>query len=156
MTTRSKRSAKSTGIEALIGQDGDLLKRFGDPSVGLPHLTDDERRDLMAHFLGCLTWRMVCDATGLDYGSLPRAGQFMSRKGIEPCALTVHPNGIPHGPHPGAYEGSIGTERTDELAVMIDTFRPLRLTTQAVSIEDDAYPYSWLHDAATSRERETL
>ena len=76
------------------------------------------------------------------------AGNFMSRKGIEPGAVTVHPNGIPHGPHPGTYEGSIGKDRTDELAVMVDTFRPLRMTEHAVLIEDDAYPYSWLPDAA--------
>ena len=50
----------------------------------------------------------------------------MSRKGIEPASFTVHPNGIPHGPHPGTYEGSIGKTRTDELAVMVDTFRPLQ------------------------------
>ncbi|MBF2048051.1 MAG: homogentisate 1,2-dioxygenase [Elainella sp. C42_A2020_010] len=70
-------------------------------------------------------------------------GNFMSRKGIEPASITVHPNGIPHGPHPGMYEGSIGKERTDELAVMIDTFRPLQLTRQAVDIEDMQYPLSW-------------
>jgi homogentisate 1,2-dioxygenase len=71
-------------------------------------------------------------------------GDFMSRKGIERASLTVHPNGIPHGPHPGTYEGSIGKERTEELAVMVDTFRPLRLTRQAVEIEDAGYAYSWL------------
>jgi homogentisate 1,2-dioxygenase len=71
-------------------------------------------------------------------------GQFMSRKGIDRASLTVHPGGIPHGPHPGMYEGSIGKERTDELAVMIDTFRPLRLTQNAVSLEDKDYSYSWL------------
>jgi homogentisate 1,2-dioxygenase len=67
----------------------------------------------------------------------------MSRKGIERASFTVHPNGIPHGPHPGTYEGSIGKERTDELAVMVDTFRPLRMTTHAVALEDESYPYSW-------------
>ncbi|HSM55198.1 MAG TPA: homogentisate 1,2-dioxygenase [Candidatus Sulfomarinibacteraceae bacterium] len=71
-------------------------------------------------------------------------GDFMSRKGIERSSITVHPNGIPHGPHPGTYEGSIGKERTEETAVMIDTFRPLRLTTYALDLEDDAYIYSWL------------
>ncbi len=70
-------------------------------------------------------------------------GDFMSRKGVEQAAITVHPNGIPHGPHPGTYEGSIGKERTDELAVMVDTFRPLRMTRQAVEMEDGEYPYSW-------------
>jgi homogentisate 1,2-dioxygenase len=77
-------------------------------------------------------------------------GDFMSRKGVEVAAFTVHPNGIPHGPHPGTYEGSIGKPRTEELAVMVDTFRPLKLTTHAVATEDERYPFSWLdhhHDA---------
>ena len=71
-------------------------------------------------------------------------GDFMSRKGIERASLTVHPNGIPHGPHPGTYEGSIGKTRTEELAVMVDTFRPLRLTRHALEMEDEGYVYSWL------------
>ncbi len=71
-------------------------------------------------------------------------GDFMSRKGIERASFTVHPNGIPHGPHPGTYEGSIGREKTEELAVMVDTFRPLRLTGHALEIEDEDYAYSWL------------
>lgn len=70
-------------------------------------------------------------------------GDFMSRKGIERASITVHPNGIPHGPHPGTYEGSIGKERTEELAVMVDTFRPLRVTEEAAGLEDEAYPKSW-------------
>jgi homogentisate 1,2-dioxygenase len=71
-------------------------------------------------------------------------GDFMSRKGVERGSFTVHPNGIPHGPHPGRYEGSIGKEKTDEYAVMVDTFRPLRLTKQALALEDKDYAYSWL------------
>lgn len=71
-------------------------------------------------------------------------GDFMSRKGIERASLTVHPNGIPHGPHPGTYEGSIGKTRTEELAVMVDTFRPLRITRAARDLEDDNYAFSWL------------
>jgi len=71
------------------------------------------------------------------------AGSFMSRRGIEPASITVHPGGLPHGPHPGLYEDSIGKERTEELAVMIDTFRPLQLTTQAAALADPQYPYSW-------------
>ena len=67
----------------------------------------------------------------------------MSRKGIESAAFTVHPSGIPHGPHPGTYEGSIGKTHTDELAVMVDTFRPLRLTTFATAVSDEHYPFSW-------------
>ena len=71
-------------------------------------------------------------------------GDFMSRKGIERASLTVHPNGIPHGPHPGTYEGSIGKSVTEELAVMVDTFRPLRIAKAARPMEDEAYAYSWL------------
>ena len=71
-------------------------------------------------------------------------GDFMSRKGIERASFTVHPNGIPHGPHPGTYEGSIGKTRTEELAVMVDTFRPLRVTRAARELEDPNYAYSWL------------
>lgn len=70
-------------------------------------------------------------------------GNFMSRKGIDRAALTIHPNGIPHGPHPGTYEGSIGKEATDELAVMVDTFRPLRLTKAAAAFENPDYFQSW-------------
>jgi homogentisate 1,2-dioxygenase len=71
------------------------------------------------------------------------AGEFMSRKGVEAASFTVHPNGIPHGPHPGTYEGSIGKKETHELAVMIDTFRPLLLTKSALSLEDESYALSW-------------
>jgi homogentisate 1,2-dioxygenase len=70
-------------------------------------------------------------------------GDFMSRKGISEASITVHPNGIPHGPHPGTYEGSIGKQRTEELAVMVDTFKPLNICKIAQSIEDLNYPYSW-------------
>ncbi len=63
-------------------------------------------------------------------------GDFMSRKGIDRGSFTVHPNGIPHGPHPGTYEASIGKARTEELAVMVDTFRPLRMTRQSHGYED--------------------
>ncbi len=56
----------------------------------------------------------------------------------------MHPSGIPHGPHPGTVEASIGKEATEELAVMIDTFHPLTLTRQAAEMEDERYPYSWL------------
>ncbi len=73
-------------------------------------------------------------------------GNFMSRKGIERASLTIHPNGIPHGPHPGTYEGSIGKKETHELAVMVDTFAPLKLTKQALEMEDTQYAYSWIED----------
>lgn len=70
-------------------------------------------------------------------------GDFMSRTGIGPGYLTLHPGGIPHGPHPGTYEASIGQSKTEELAVMIDTFRPLMVTEEAMKIDDGAYYRSW-------------
>jgi homogentisate 1,2-dioxygenase len=70
-------------------------------------------------------------------------GDFTSRRGIQPESISLHPAGITHGPHPGTYETSIGTERTEELAVMIDCYPPFRLTTAAVSVEDHAYHDSW-------------
>ncbi len=68
----------------------------------------------------------------------------MSRKGIEFGSVTHHPDGIPHGPHPGRYEASIGQKWTNELAVMMDSFRPLRVAKPARKIEDPGYHRSWL------------
>jgi homogentisate 1,2-dioxygenase len=70
-------------------------------------------------------------------------GNFTSRRGVGPGAISLHPAGIPHGPHPGAYEASIGTKSTRELAVMIDTFAPLRATSAALASEDPGYHESW-------------
>jgi homogentisate 1,2-dioxygenase len=70
-------------------------------------------------------------------------GNFTSRRGVGPGSISLHPSGISHGPHPGAYEASIGTTRTDELAVMIDTFLPLMPTAQAANIEQPGYHASW-------------
>lgn len=70
-------------------------------------------------------------------------GDFMSRKSVVKGQITLHPGGIPHGPHPGTVEKSIGKEKTEELAVMIDPFRPLMLTEEAIQIEDPAYYKSW-------------
>jgi homogentisate 1,2-dioxygenase len=72
-------------------------------------------------------------------------GDFMSRNDIEIGQITLHPSGIPHGPHPGAYERSIGKKSTEELAVMVDTFKPLKLTEQALKIEIKEYYKSWMH-----------
>jgi homogentisate 1,2-dioxygenase len=72
-------------------------------------------------------------------------GDFMSRNDIEMGQITLHPAGIPHGPHPGAYERSIGKKQTEELAVMVDTFKPLKLTQQAVDIELKNYYKTWIH-----------
>ncbi|TDS58215.1 homogentisate 1,2-dioxygenase [Myroides indicus] len=71
-------------------------------------------------------------------------GDFMSRNDIAPGHISLHPAGIPHGPHPGAAERSIGEVKTEELAVMVDTFKPLMLTEEAMGIADEQYYQSWL------------
>ena len=70
-------------------------------------------------------------------------GDFMSRKNVTRGMLTLHPAGIPHGPHPGAVQKSIGKKETQELAVMVDTFHPLQLTVDAIAIENERYVMSW-------------
>jgi homogentisate 1,2-dioxygenase len=71
-------------------------------------------------------------------------GEFMSRKHVEQGQITLHPTGIPHGPHPGAVEKSIGQKETNELAFMLDTFNPLKITKQALELEDKDYYKSWI------------
>ncbi len=71
-------------------------------------------------------------------------GNFMSRKGIDRGSFTLHPGGLPHGPHPGTVEKSIGAKETEEYAVMLDTFRPLFVTEEGLPYVDEKYPYSWL------------
>lgn len=71
-------------------------------------------------------------------------GDFMSRNDIGPGHISLHPAGIPHGPHPGAMERSIGKKDTDELAVMVDTFKPLMVTEEALRIDDGKYWNSWI------------
>ena len=71
-------------------------------------------------------------------------GDFMSRNHVEKGYISLHPGGIPHGPHPGAYERSIGQKETLELAVMVDTFKPLKITQAAIDMQDETYAYSWL------------
>ena len=73
-------------------------------------------------------------------------GDFMSRKSVVQGQITLHPGGIPHGPRPGTVENSIGKEKTEELAVMIDPFKPLMLTEDAIAIEDESYHKSWQHN----------
>jgi homogentisate 1,2-dioxygenase len=84
------------------------------------------------------------------------AGNFMSRRGVDIASFTLHPAGIPHGPHPGTAEASIGKEATEELAVMVDTFNPLQITRQAAELDDDRYPYSWLPPEDASGEAREL
>ncbi|AGA25465.1 homogentisate 1,2-dioxygenase [Singulisphaera acidiphila] len=71
-------------------------------------------------------------------------GRFGSRRGVEEGSLTLHPRGIPHGPHPGTIVASRDQTRTDELAVMVDTAQSLSLTRQAAGLDDPKYPFSWL------------
>jgi homogentisate 1,2-dioxygenase len=73
-------------------------------------------------------------------------GDFMSRTNIAAGHISLHPAGIPHGPHPGTYEASIGQKETAELAVMIDTFKPLMVTENAIKIDDGQYYKSWVKD----------
>jgi homogentisate 1,2-dioxygenase len=72
------------------------------------------------------------------------SSEFMSRKGIEYGSITLHPDGIPHGPHPGRAEASIGAKATNELAVMMDSFRPLKIAREFLAYEDENYQFSWL------------
>ena len=72
------------------------------------------------------------------------SSEFMSRKGIEYGSITHHPDGLPHGPHPGRTEASIGAKYTNELAVMMDSFKPLKVAKAAMAIEDPKYHKSWL------------
>ncbi len=71
-------------------------------------------------------------------------GNFMSRRGINQYDITLHPSGLPHGPQPGATEASIGKEKTEELAVMVDTFHPLQVAVAALELEKPEYMASWL------------
>jgi homogentisate 1,2-dioxygenase len=76
-------------------------------------------------------------------------GHFMSRKGIEKYDISLHPFGLPHGPQPGATEASIGKEKTEELAVMVDTFKPLHIATDALEFEKPEYMNTWLEGDPT-------
>ncbi len=82
-------------------------------------------------------------------------GNFMSRKGIDRYDVTLHPSGLPHGPQPGATEASIGKQKTDELAVMVDTFRPLQVTVDAQEFEKPEYQASWMEEVEQPREGTT-
>jgi homogentisate 1,2-dioxygenase len=72
------------------------------------------------------------------------SSEFMSRKGIKYGSITHHPDGLPHGPHPGRAEASMSARGTDEYAVMMDSFRPLKIAMSVGTIEDKAYQTSWV------------
>ena len=78
-------------------------------------------------------------------------GDFMSRNNIQKGQITLHPGGIPHGPHPGAIERSIGKKSTEELAVMIDPFQPVQITEEALKIDVKDYYKSWLEELEMSK-----
>jgi homogentisate 1,2-dioxygenase len=80
------------------------------------------------------------------------SGEFGSRKGIDVGSITLHPSGLPHGPQPGLAEKSIGQAYTNELAVMCDTFRPLRLSALARELDDGAYWRSWAQSSPANAE----
>jgi len=79
------------------------------------------------------------------------SGNFMSRRGVEEGSITLHAAGAPHGPQPGAVEASLGKTSTDEIAVMVDTFKPLRLAPSALEVEDEQYFRSWLESPSPVR-----
>ena len=79
-------------------------------------------------------------------------GDYAARKGVEIGSFTLHPSGLPHGPQPGTVEKTLGMTRTDELAVMCDTFRPLKLTTLSRDLDDPSYAYSWYEAILSVRE----
>jgi homogentisate 1,2-dioxygenase len=78
------------------------------------------------------------------------SGEFGSRKGVGLGSITLHPSGLPHGPQPGLVERALGARRTEELAVMCDTFHPLKLSTLARDLDDPAYALSWKTDERAS------
>ena len=82
------------------------------------------------------------------------SGKFGSRRGVDVGSITLHPSGLPHGPQPGLAEKSIGTHETHELAVMCDTFHPLKLTKFAKDLDDGKYAYSWYENAHESSDAE--
>ena len=77
-------------------------------------------------------------------------GNYAARRGVDVGSITLHPSGLPHGPQPGAVENALGAKSTDEMAVMCDTFRPLKLTTLARDLDDPGYALSWYDEPATA------
>jgi homogentisate 1,2-dioxygenase len=84
------------------------------------------------------------------------SGNFGSRKGVDVGSITLHPSGLPHGPQPGLAEKSIGMHETSELAVMCDTFHPLKLTKFAKELDDGRYWHSWYENAQDGGAADTV
>jgi homogentisate 1,2-dioxygenase len=147
----------------VVGWDGFVypfafpIEKFA-PKTGMVHLPPTVHATFEGHgFLVCSFVPRLLDthpqaipcpyphsSVDCDEVILYLRGNFTSRRGVGPGALSLHPAGIAHGPHPGAYEASIGTKKTDELAVMCDTFQPLAPTAQATNLEEAGYHESWL------------
>jgi homogentisate 1,2-dioxygenase len=147
----------------VVGWDGALypfafpILRF-QPRVGAVHLPPTWHGTFAAR--GALVCSFVPRPLDFHPGAVPcpyphasvdvdevifyAAGRFTSRRGVGPGSLSHHPAGTPHGPHPGAYEGSIGQRETDELAVMLDCHAPLTATPEALTVEDAGYEESFL------------
>ncbi|HEY8088347.1 MAG TPA: homogentisate 1,2-dioxygenase [Polyangiaceae bacterium] len=146
----------------VVGWDGFVypfafaIEKF-QPKVGLVHLPPTIHATFEGRgFLVCSFVPRVVDfhpqaipcpyphsSVDCDEVILYLRGNFTSRRGVGPGAISLHPAGVAHGPHPGAYEASVGTTRTDELAVMCDTFERLVPTAQAASLEEPGYHDSW-------------
>jgi homogentisate 1,2-dioxygenase len=153
----------------VVGWDGALypfafpILRF-QPRVGAVHLPPTWHGTFAAR--GILVCSFVPRPLDFHPGAIPcpyphssvdvdevifyAAGRFTSRKGVGPASLSHHPAGVPHGPHPGAYESSIGQRETDELAVMLDCYRPLAATPEALAVEDPGYEESFLGEGPGS------
>jgi homogentisate 1,2-dioxygenase len=163
---RFVRRVPSSDPFAVAGWDGTVwpfafpIRNF-QPKTGLVHLPPTVHATFAAR--GALVCSFVPRATDTHPDAIPCPyphanvdcdevlyyvdGDFTSRRGVGPRALSLHPAGIPHGPHPGAYEASIGTRSTNELAVMLDTFLPLRLTSRSAALEEPGYHESWVEPA---------
>lgn len=127
------------------------------PITGKHHMPPPTHQTFEAHnFVICsfcprtLDWHPLAIPVPYNHSNLDSdevlyyvEGNYKARKGIEVASLTLHPQGIPHGPHPGTVEASLGATFTNELAVMCDTFRPLFPTKAALEMDDPAYPASW-------------
>jgi len=147
----------------VVGWDGSCypfvfpIENF-QPRAGLVHLPPDWHGTFAAR--GALICSFVPRAVDFHPDAIPcpyphasvdcdevlfySRGNFTSRRGVGPGSISHHPAGLPHGPHPGAYEGSIGARTTSELAVMMDTFLPLQATEDALSVEDPTYHESFI------------
>jgi len=159
---------ESSPLDA-VGWDGSVypfvfpMMRF-QPRAGLVHLPPDWHGTFAAR--GALVCSFVPRVVDFHPDAVPCPyphssvdcdefifyvrGGFTSRRGIEPGSISLHPAGLAHGPHPGAYERSLGTTRTEEVAVMIDTFRPLSVASAAFELEDAGYAASCLAQEATT------